>query len=282
LKFRVGNGLLPMNLLVIVLIPIIILVPSNVAQIILGLPFMLFLPGYALITALFPRKGDIGGVERVALSFGISIAVVAFLGLANNYTPWGITVYSGLASIAIFIFTTSIVAWYRLHRLAEEERFTTSFDLSFAWQGQSTLDKALSVILTVAIVGAVGTLVYTAVTPKIGERFTELYILGQEGKAANYPTELRVGEEGKVTLGIINQEQETVSYQIVVTIDGIKNSGLGPVTLEHEGKWEGEVSFTPTKTGNNQKVEFSLYEGDKPSLKESVHLWINVANNGKR
>lgn len=280
MKFRVGNGLLPMNLLVIVLIPIIILVPSNAARIILGLPFMLFFPGYALITVLFPKKGDIGGVERAALSFGISIAVVAFLGLVNNYT-WGITVSSSLASIAIFIFIASIVAWYRLRRLAEEERFSTSFDLSFAWQGQSTLDKALSAILTVAIVGAVGTLVYAAVTPEVGERFTELYILGREGKAANYPTELRVGEEDKVTLGIINQEQETVSYQIVVTIDGIKTSGLGPVTLEHEGKWEGEVSFTPTKTGNNQKVEFSLYEGDKPSPEESVHLWINVANNGK-
>jgi uncharacterized membrane protein len=33
-----------------------------------------FIPGYALIAALFPGKADIGGIERVILSFALSIA----------------------------------------------------------------------------------------------------------------------------------------------------------------------------------------------------------------
>ncbi len=41
-----------------------------------------------------------------------------------------------------------------------------------------------------------------------GERFTEFYILGLEGKADNYPDELTVGEEGRVILGIVNHEHE--------------------------------------------------------------------------
>jgi len=37
--------------------------------------------------ALFPGKDDLDGIERIALSFGLSIAVVPLMGLALNYTP---------------------------------------------------------------------------------------------------------------------------------------------------------------------------------------------------
>src|SRR5512147_965433 len=47
----------------------------------LGLGVVLFVPGYALIAALFPGKKDIDGIERTALSFGLSIAVTPLIGL---------------------------------------------------------------------------------------------------------------------------------------------------------------------------------------------------------
>ncbi len=53
----------------------------------IGLLMVLFVPGYVLIAALFPRKGDLDGIERIALSFGLSIAVVPLIGLGLNYTP---------------------------------------------------------------------------------------------------------------------------------------------------------------------------------------------------
>ena len=55
---------------------------------ILGLFLILFIPGYSLIAALFPKKDDLDGIERAALSFGLSIAVTPLIGLALNYTPW--------------------------------------------------------------------------------------------------------------------------------------------------------------------------------------------------
>ncbi len=48
-------------------------------------------------------------------------------------------------------------------------------------------DKALSVILALTILGAIGTLGYAIASPKVGEKFTEFYIEGLEGKAADYP-----------------------------------------------------------------------------------------------
>ena len=51
------------------------------------------------------------------------------------------------------------------------------------WRGKGSVDKILSIILIAAILGVVGTLGYAIAIPKVGERFTEFYVLGLEGKA---------------------------------------------------------------------------------------------------
>jgi len=139
------------------------------------------------------------------------------------------------------------------------------------------MNKVLSVILVVTIAGALGMLGYAIAGPKVGERFTEFYILGIDGKAADYPRELVAGEVGKVIVGIINREHEAVGYRVEVRIDGMKNNEVGPVVLEHEEGWEGEVSFVPTVSGENKKVEFLLYQnGEAEPCLEPLHLWLNV------
>ncbi len=170
---------------------------------------------------------------------------------------------------------TSAVALFRRRRLPPEERFviSISFDLP-KWGNIHGLDKALSIILAIVIVGVIGTLAYIVATPRVGERFTEFYILGSEGKAADYPKELTVGEKAMVTVGIINHEHLEVSYRVEVRIDGVRNNETGPVVLGHEEKWEQPVSFTPTKLAENQKVEFVLYKEGEPH--SQLHLWIDV------
>lgn len=64
-------------------------IPIVYARYILGSIFVLFLPGYSLIRALFPEK-ELDNIERAALSIGMSIALVPITGLILNYTPWGI------------------------------------------------------------------------------------------------------------------------------------------------------------------------------------------------
>ena len=139
---------------------------------------------------------------------------------------------------------------------------------------RSAWDRVLSVIVIMAVLGALG---YVIAMPRGGERFTEFYMLGEEGKAADYPGELAVGEEGRVLVGIVNQEGETMSYWVEVRIDGVKSNEVGPIVLGDEQKWEEIVSFTPDRAGDSQKVEFLLYmnEGSEPYLKP-LHLWIDV------
>ncbi|MGA8849176.1 MAG: DUF1616 domain-containing protein [Dehalococcoidia bacterium] len=285
MKSKLDSDLWLIGILTIVLAMVIAFFPTTTARIILGLPFLLFFPGYTFVSALFPKKVSLGGVERVALSFGLSIAIVPLVGLVLNFTRWGIRLDPILISLGVFIIATSGVAYYRREKLPPEERFKVLFNVRVpSWQGQSMSDKVLSVVLAVAIVGAIGTLGYVIATPKVGEKFTEFYILGPEGKAENYPTQLRVGEEGRVVLGIVNHEQERTSYKVEVWIGGEKAKlRIGwedrdeiIVELENEEKWEKEVGFVPQKAGEGQKVEFVLYKEGEPYFEEPPYLWINV------
>ncbi|MFC1866167.1 DUF1616 domain-containing protein [Chloroflexota bacterium] len=277
MRFNIGSGLIPQVILVISLILIIILIPSFVLRIIIGLPFLLFFPGYSLILALFPKKDQIGGIERFALSFGLSIAVVPLIGLILNYTPLGITLESTLYSITGFIFITSIVAIFRLKRLEESDRFTLKLQsLRPGWEG-TKWDKALSVVLIISMLTAVGVVGYVLSSPKVGEKFTEFYVLGVEGVASGYPTEMSVGEEATLILGVINREQETVDYYIEIVVSGNKYNTIGPLRLEHDQKWENTIEFSADKPGVDQKVEFLLYKLNQGSVYRSIHLWIDVS-----
>lgn len=56
----------------------------------LGAISVLFMPGYSMVEALYPRGDEMAPLERLALSIGLSLAVVPLIGLMLNYTPWGI------------------------------------------------------------------------------------------------------------------------------------------------------------------------------------------------
>ena len=78
---------------------------------ILGAIFVLFLPGYSLIKALFPEK-ELDNIERTALSMGMSLALVPITGLILNYTPWGIRttpITLSLLTLTIIFATAAII-----------------------------------------------------------------------------------------------------------------------------------------------------------------------------
>jgi len=122
---RTPGDLALVILLTLSCIPFILVPPLNETpvRIILGLLLVLFLPGYSLIAALFPGKDDLDGIERIALSFGLSIAVVPLMGLALNYTPFGIRLAPILVVLSVFTVLLAVVAGVRRLGLPEGERF---------------------------------------------------------------------------------------------------------------------------------------------------------------
>ena len=302
LKTKLLNGILIIYILTILLIPAILFIPDNPARIIIGLPFVLFFPGYVLLAVLFPHNEKMNWTERAILSFGLSIAITALIGIGLNYTPWGIRLESVLYSSSIFIFILSTVALFRRPKLPEMEDNVQGVPLRLPGYRGNVFNKLLTITLAIAILGTIGTIGYTSISPKTGERFSEFYILGIKSKAEDYPDEfimqnnqvisVKYGEAssstdkiGKVTLGIVNHEQKKMIYSVMIKVDdqevnifyaGQVLSQLNGIELAQGDKWEGEIGFAPLHTGDNQKVEFLLFK-DKESVPEnSIYFYINV------
>lgn len=130
-------------------------------------------------------------------------------------------------------------------------------------------------ILVLVLIIAIGSLIYTCVFPKQGEKFTEFYILGPDGKADSYPQQLAIDEPGTVIVGIINREHVgNISYYTEVKVgnESIGTSNL--IMLNNDEQWEQPVGFRLWQIGNSQKVEFILYKNNSPY--KECYLWVNV------
>ena len=290
------------------LILVIVLVPANAARIVLGLPFLLFFPGYVLVAALFPRRTDLDVIKRVALSFLLSIALTALIGLVLNYTSWGIRLYPILISISIFILIVSVIAWYRRSLYLPADRFKVELrGMPALFKTDNAFDRVLTIVMIVAVIGATGTLVYTVAKPEVGERFTEFYLLGINGQADRYPklftysggqvtrvTYVEGGSDvvvsdtyGYIMLAIVAREHREETYRVEAFCNGQRLplrigyatvDELGPIVLQHEEKWEQEIGFAPTGPGDGQKIEFLLYMNDRLYFEEgeAPHLWVDA------
>jgi uncharacterized membrane protein len=82
-------------------------------RVVLGSLFTLFLPGYSLIEALYPRGEELSPLERLALSIGLSLALVPLVGLLLNYTPWGIRLDPTVAALSTLTLALLLASAYR-------------------------------------------------------------------------------------------------------------------------------------------------------------------------
>ncbi|MEA3558367.1 MAG: DUF1616 domain-containing protein [Candidatus Thermoplasmatota archaeon] len=297
-------------------------------RVVLGLPFILFFPGYMLISALYPEKkkyfdkdGEptnppssdddeetpedentkgkgLDGLERVALSLGLSIAITPLIGLVLNWTyEWdpdhlGIRLVPILVSQYAFILIAGMIAVRRRLGVPMEDRFAIVIDLSIP-EDYTKMDKLLTVGIVVMMVLSVGMLIYIIVVPREGEAFTEFYILGANNMADEYPRNFHLDEEQLVYIGIGNHEHRNMNYSLVMSIDPAASNrtvaGFDHVTVSRgqqplmgvmvpDGKTsEIQVNFSILEVGA-YKLRFLLFvDGDEY---RDLHLWVKVFEEG--
>jgi uncharacterized membrane protein len=247
---------------------------------ILGLFLILLLPGYSLIAALYPKKDDLDVIERVGLSFGLSIVITALIGLALRYTQWGTKLTPILILLSVFTVIMAIIGYIRRKRVPEGDKFYVNFSgflssIKHMFKVESKTSKIISIILLLSIILAVSTTAYILINPKQGETFTEFYILGPGGQASGYPSNITVGQNSSVIIGIVNHEQKTVNYNLVISSNVEVMSDMN-ITLTPGNKTEIPYTFSESTAGL-KKVDFSLYKlPDNTNIYRSLHLIVNV------
>ena len=105
--------------------------PAVYVRYALSIVSVLFLPGYAVIKTLYPFEVPVkidneysDTIERVALSLGMSIALVPIVALLLNFTPWGIRLVPlGLSLLAFTVVfaTAAVFREYQLRAKFENE-----------------------------------------------------------------------------------------------------------------------------------------------------------------
>jgi len=262
----------------LLLLPLVYAVPFEPLRIVLGLLLVLCFPGYVLLATMFPRQGNLKGVERVALSLGLSIALVPLLGLILNFTPWGIRLTPIVLSLSLWTVLFAGVAWHRRKQITSGERYEVRLEPLVRWfRGpHRVVNVLMTVLLAFSLVAVLAVIGWRVQQGGSEETFTEYYILGAGGLLTDYPTVLRLDEPQEYTLGIVNHERKVMTYVIRAFLDGVEVTSVGPMTLDAEEKWEGQINVVPASAGEEQKLEMHLYRDMKDEVYLSVHLFVDV------
>jgi len=294
-KKKTKNQDLKAAVILIFLSIVFILIPpynQTFLRILLALPLLLFLPGYLFMAVMFPKKGELSAIERFTLSIGLSIAITVFDGFGLNYTPWGFRpnsiVFSLTIIMGVFLFIAYLLRW-RFKEVSYEfcyddivsfYRTIRSKEAETGPEYDPALEKMLIKTMIIAILIVSAMFIYAKVT-QVPEKFTALYILGENGKAENYPAEVSVGVPSTILVGVENYEYEKVNYTLAVTLGG-KTIKEQEIMLDHNEKWLDNVTFIPELTksiafagANRSKLEFQLQKSG--SLYRSVHLLVNTS-----
>lgn len=305
--------------LLTVLVTTLPVIRETPLRIVLGLPFVLFLPGYAFVAALFleagesPRSDDhsegrirdrgIDLIERAALSFGMSIALVPLIGLALDLASQPLSFGPILLSLSSFTVLCTVVAVVRRRRLPPTKRFVVPYR-SWLNEGRTTIESSdrrsavLHVGLALSIVLALSTMTYAIAVPQQGERFTDFHLLteGEDGElvAAGYPTTFEYNEPQSLYIGIENHERETIEYTVVIQLQRVERADDESTvterqeldrfrtTVEHGETWQENRSVAPTLLGEDLRLTFLLYTDEPPAeptrqnAYRSLHIWIDV------
>ena len=88
--------------------------PLSLFRIVFGSVFVLFIPGFAW-TYLFFDRDEIDVVERIALSFGLSIALVPLSVFYLNYL-FGVRITLVNCAIIISVLILAPLGWLRVKR----------------------------------------------------------------------------------------------------------------------------------------------------------------------
>jgi len=270
--------LILMLLLSALMIPLV-LYTSGPIRMALALITVIFLPGYTLLSAVFPRRQSLGGIQRTALGFGFSIIIVAALGLLLHLSGLGLDTRSILIAIVIWIWAAGVIALVRDIRLSPQQRPLIKVKkLSFGEPNSSRSEKFLGVSLAVLLVVLAGSFIYFALAPNQGEIYSEFYILDSRGQADNWPASIKIGASYSLISGVISHEKAPAVFRIDLVQNGRVLGSSNSPRLDPEQKWEAAFTLTAEGPAGPQLWELLLFKdgSNQPYTGKPLQLKMQV------
>lgn len=259
--------------------------PLAPLRLLLGLAYVLFVPGYCLAAALFPRADDLDGVERAGLSLGLSVAAVPLLALLLDRLPWGLTLWPIAGAELAVIGLASLIAAWRRARLPARVAFAPAPELRPRrwWRALPTADRRVYTLAAGALAVAALCAAWVLLVPAPDTYMTEFYALGPAGRAEDFPRQAAAGEPLTVTAGIANRERATHIYRVEVWAQDTwqperraRVGQTGPVSLAPGEETRVPVGWAMPWPGPDQQVELLLFRDDGAEPYRRLLLWLDV------
>ena len=254
--------------------------PPDAVRVPLMLPLALFTPGYSLTSALYARRDDLNPLERLALSFGLSLAALPLIALALNYSPWGVRWEPLLAFVSLLVVLAAALGLLHRRLVPPQDRFAPSVQINLT--GRVTLRGVLRTAATLALVAPLAALAVILLITLAGQRtgaapHTEFYLLGSDGRVDSLPTALMVGEAAALTVGIANREGEEKLYSVTVSINGTPVQDIAGLRLGPGQRWQRPFVLAPERAGDRQLVQFDLQvDGVSGRAYRTLYIWVDV------
>lgn len=248
----------------------------------------MFLPGYALVAALYPRNNGPGGIERIALSAGMSLVVSPLIGFALNFTSVGVRGLPMALCIALFTALFMGVALLRRSLVPKADRFCLDLETpvnsligALSLRNKAGTDRTATIVLLIAIALVIITAGFLAAVPVKHEQYTEFYLYGKNGTLAEYPLKVKLGDTAPVIVGISNHEGTAMTYNLAVTIDGLGSQRRqiysDRIVLADNDTLEKPIDLTMDIAGDNLNLQFLLYlDGNTDAPYRACNLWVDV------
>jgi uncharacterized membrane protein len=278
----VGLALLSMAALVLLGSQSILL---SALRIPLGLAFVLFIPGYSLQAALFPSQSELDWPERLALSFGLSLAVIPLIALLLDNLSWGISLRPVVIAEGFITATCSLGAILRRSRLPEpgRQRPVISIHVRGWWTSLDRQERVLHAVLAGTLLSAAFSAAAILVLPSSAGFYTEFYMLGPGGLAEDYPREARAGQPVQVTLGVANLEQGDHNYRLETWAVDPWSEGRRQLVAQTESfpldrgaRREAPLAWQMPWPGDDQQAEFQLLIDGGLKPYRTLRLWLDV------
>jgi len=247
----------------------------DVVRVIAGVPLIVFFPGYLLISGLFAERKAIGEIERLALSFGLSLAIVPLLVLTINYSPLRIDQPTIITVIAIYTLIGAVGVALRRAVVPPDEVYQWSLrPLAGALFSSSRTLTALNGLVALAAIGLAVVVVTNVTARRDQEHFTEFYLLNAEGNANDYPTLLPAAEPTLVTLVVANRENEPVSYRVEVRASDGERLFQTEIRLRDEELWQNLIPLKVSGRDEQKRIEFLLYRDADQTPYRTLYLQV--------